>query len=470
MNNKSDFENDSRSTDSGVDALADVQRRESMKLIGKLALLSTPATQLLFSQRASAAAPAALPVASTSAEVKPQDAWQAYCREINDFREWMHAQPYAKHPMVRAQADYLAQQMPGVAFMLYGASNTGYPLIRAESFFTPLMYNNVFPNPDFLYRYVFLDGARSYRMWGKLGTARTFNDVQIFTSFFGSKESLTEPISGTQHFSIFDYADRDGSFEIFIGPDVPANKGIRLNPKHHGVFFAFRELFMDWTKDTRMDISIELLGDISYPIVYDETEMAERAMSSARFLNFQRKTFEFSWKVALGDGVWHKFKAVPHVAASSDEVGANPVAHYLYLPYDFAEDEALVIELAPPKCTYWGTQIMDLWQQTQDYSFHQSSLNKAQAVVDNDGVFRLVLAHRDPGVPNWIDPVAFAPGILVHRIYEAQGPVVLPSVKRVALADVRKELPASTAVVTPEQRKIQLKARAHASLSRYGYF
>ena len=32
-----------------------------------------------------------------------------------------------------------------------------------------------------------------------------------------------------------------------------------------------------------------------------------------------------------------------------------------------------------------------------------SSLNGWQSRVDPDGVIRLVVAHRDPGVPNWLD-------------------------------------------------------------------
>lgn len=394
------------------------------------------------------------------------DAWQTYHEELNGFREWMLAQPYAKHPIVRAQAEFLAQQMPGAAYMYYGASHTGYPLIRTDSFLVPLLYTRGFPNPDFIYRYVFLDGARNYRMWGKLGTARTFNDIHLFTSFFGGKEKIT----ANQNFSVFDYADADGSFEMFLGPDVPADKGIALHPENHGAFFAMRELLQDWGNETRMSISIELLGDVQDPVVFDEAEMAERALKSARYIHYQRSHIEAQWKVALGDGVWHTFKQVPHVTESMDKLGANPVAQYFYLPYDIAEDEALVIEMVTPKCIYWGTQLMDMWEQTLDYSFHQSSLNGTQVVKDDDGVVRLVLAHRDPGVPNWVDAVAPAPGTLVYRVYEAQHAVAVPTVKRVKLADVRKELPVNTPVVTPEQRKTQLKARAQASLGRFGYF
>lgn len=451
-------------TNPGSGGIADSQRREAMKLVGAAALLAGPTSPAVLG---SEQALAAVPTAPTSkSPVKSQEAWKVFHNEIDEFRAWLLSQPFAESSMARAQAEYLSIQMPSMTFMYYGGSHTGYPLIRTDSFFVPLLYTTGFPNPDFVYRFVFLDGARPYRMWGKLGSARLFNNVQMFSAFFGS----AEPMIGTQTFSVFDYADDDGSFEILLGPDVPADKGIRLNPAHHGMFLAFREAIVDWGNDTRMEISIELLDDVYDPIVFDEDEMAERILSSARFMGRRRKTLETNWNVALGDGVWHKFKQLPHVEESTNKLGANPLARYLYLPYDFPDDEALVIEMIVPDCAYWGTQMMDMWMQSLDYSFHQSSLNKAQCQPDDDGVLRLVVAHRDPGVPNWIDPVAQAPGVLVYRVYDTKDEVQVPTVKRLKLADVRKELPGTTVVVAADQRKQQLKARARRSLGRYGYF
>ncbi len=46
------------------------------------------------------------------------------------------------------------------------------------------------------------------------------------------------------------------------------------------------------------------------------------------------------------------------------------------------------------------------WWETVDYARHQSSLNGHQAVVDDDGTLRVVIAHKDPGVANWLDTTA----------------------------------------------------------------
>lgn len=459
-----DFNGDNDATNPGSDGNLDSQRRDTMKLISTAAL--SVATAGLTTPSAEAASAAELSSVTSYSSAKSQEAWKVFHNEIDEFRAWLLSQPFAESSMARAQAEYLSVQMPSMTFMYYGGSHTGYPLIRTDSFFVPLLYTTGFPNPDFIYRFVFLDGARPYRLWGKLGSARLFNNVQMFSAFFGS----AEPMIGTQTFSVFDYADDDGSFEILLGPDVPADKGIRLNPAHHGMFLAFREAIVDWGNDTRMEISIELLDDVYDPIVFDEDEMAERILSSARFIGRRRMTLETNWKVALGDGVWHMFKQLPHVEESTNKLGANPLARYLYLPYDFPVDEALVIEMIVPDCAYWGTQMMDMWMQSLDYSFHQSSLNKSQCQPDDDGVLRLVVAHRDPGVPNWIDPVAPSAGVLVYRVYDPKGEVLIPTVKRIKLADARNELPKSTQVVTAEQRKQNLKVRSRASLGRYGYF
>jgi len=436
----------------------DSQRREAMKLVGTAALMTAPTGSVLLASQPAAASP--------SSSHGAQQAWQDFQAEANRFREWMLSQPFANSPLIRAQADYLAMQLPSFTFMYHGGSHTDYPLIRTDSFFVPMLYTTGFPNPDFIYRHVFLNGARRYRMWGKLGSARHMNNVQVFTAFFGSKD----PMIGLQNFSIFDYAKDDGSFEFLLGPDVPDDRGIRLKPECPEMFLAFREVMLDWGNETRMEIYIEMLDEATASITFGEAEMIERLNSSTRWIARRQKTLEDTWELAIGDGVWHKMKALEHTAENTNKHGANAIAYYNYLPYDFPEDEALILEFKSINCTYWGTQMMDMWMQTLDFSFRQSSLNKAQSALDEDGVYRMVISHRDPGVPNWIDTVAPVPGILVFRVYGAKEAFELPTVKRVALADLRSNLPAGTGVITPEQRKALLQKRSRDSLGRYGYF
>ena len=83
--------------------------------------------------------------------------------------------------------------------------------------------------------------------------------------------------------------------------------------------------------------------------------------------------------------------------------------------YRVAPDEALVIEVPVPRAKYWSIDLCNFWLESLDYANHQSSLNGHQAVVDPDGVFRAVVAHDDPGVPNWLDPVGHGEGSMIYR-------------------------------------------------------
>ena len=154
-------------------------------------------------------------------------------------------------------------------------------------------------------------------------------------------------------------------------------------------------------------------------------------------------------------------------ALGGRQQGGSPLGHWFMMVYDIQPDEALVVEMPAVAARYWGIQLASVWGQTTDYSYHQSSLNCAQARLDADGRFRAVIALRDPGVPNWLDPAGLPLGSAVLRFYKADE-VVAPGVTRVPLAALRRHLPPDTPAVTPAQRRTQLDARRAASLRRYG--
>ena len=53
--------------------------------------------------------------------------------------------------------------------------------------------------------------------------------------------------------------------------------------------------------------------------------------------------------------------------------------------------------------------------QTLDYETRTISLNRAQAVQDAEGNFEIVVAHRDPGRPNWLDTEGRPYGLMFWR-------------------------------------------------------
>jgi hypothetical protein len=61
--------------------------------------------------------------------------------------------------------------------------------------------------------------------------------------------------------------------------------------------------------------------------------------------------------------------------------------------------------------------------QTYDYLNRRVSLNRRQTHIAPDGSFRMVLAHRDPGVPNWLDTEGRTQGRLFWRFLLPEEPL-----------------------------------------------
>ena len=87
-------------------------------------------------------------------------------------------------------------------------------------------------------------------------------------------------------------------------------------------------------------------------------------------------------------------------------------------------------------------------------------------MVDPDGRVRIVLSVKDPGVRNWIDPSGFPKAFAQWRWYLSDRYLV-PETKLVPLEDLRRHLPATTATVSPEERRVHLAARRHEVGRRY---
>ena len=80
---------------------------------------------------------------------------------------------------------------------------------------------------------------------------------------------------------------------------------------------------------------------------------------------------------------------------------------------------------------------------------------------------RLVIAHDDPGVHNWLDTQGFSDGNLTYRNLMSQNPATFCT-KLVKRAKLREQLPADTAMVTAEERAAMLLERYRAIKLRYG--
>jgi len=309
------------------------------------------------------------------------------------------------------------------------------------------------PNADGVYTNVPLRGDAVYEVTGRKGSVHWLN-FQVTAGWFGTDAPMrvVSEVSDDQ----LDVA-ADGSFTLILGG--PQRERNWLPLAADASMLTIRQFFYDWDAETRAEVEIRRLGARREPEAPEPADFAKRLDLVASILS---ATADFGPKRAML-GRKHMANAFGPPAGAGNQLGINrnvySGGHFVLGP-----DEALIVEVRPPeKCRYWGVQLGSFWMEPIDYANHQSSLNGRQAVLDPDGVFRAVVSARDPGVPNWLDTADHPEGAMLFRWLECDdGP--RPAAKKVAFAEVRKALPASTPTVTPAQRaEILSRRRAHVA-------
>jgi hypothetical protein len=105
--------------------------------------------------------------------------------------------------------------------------------------------------------------------------------------------------------------------------------------------------------------------------------------------------------------------------------------------------------------------------ESPDNQHRQTSVAHTHAHVDADGRFRCVLAHRDPGTPNWLDVGGHRRGFMFYRWLRPEGEMPTPTAEVVALDDVRAHLPDDHPVLDQAARDEQLAARRRWYAGRF---
>ena len=106
--------------------------------------------------------------------------------------------------------------------------------------------------------------------------------------------------------------------------------------------------------------------------------------------------------------------------ATSTAAGGDPNIIYYHSHWALAPDQVLLIEVTPPECEHWNFQLNNYWMESLDYAHYQIHTNKHLAHYEEDGSVRIIVAHRDPGLPNWINTTGHASGTMCFRWIRAK--------------------------------------------------
>jgi hypothetical protein len=323
-------------------------------------------------------------------------------------------------------------------------------------------------NPDCNYSWARVRGDAEYRIAGWRGTARHL-EFQVNTGHmgdgnvpaFGGGDRAWRTVSFLSGDALD--CDAEGGFEIALGGAPRERNWLALDVDASHVLV--RQYFDDWERERPAAFSIERVG-ARYP---RPAITAERLAAHLGTLH--------TWLEA-GLASWDKMSRLLLSLESnsllvfdvSDDVD-RPGLHgqsYGMGPFACEPDEAVVIEFTPPRCRMWSVALCNFWFESLEFGQRQTSLNGHWAELDPDGVFRGVIAHEDPGIPNWIDTEGNTRGTLAVRfLYAEQTP--RPVLSRVKFADLLDHLPAGTRRIGAEERSAVLARRNRALQRRYGY-
>ena len=101
---------------------------------------------------------------------------------------------------------------------------------------------------------------------------------------------------------------------------------------------------------------------------------------------------------------------------SNAEIGFAAVDNaYLQTRYELGPDQVLLMRGRFPRCRFANVVLWNHRLQTPPYRYRRVSLNRRQTRVEADGSFTMAIAHRDPGLPNWLDAAGQRTGMIFWR-------------------------------------------------------
>ena len=263
-------------------------------------------------------------------------------------------------------------------------------------------------NPDNYYQTAAIRGDFDYRI-----SARR-NSVKYLS--FGTQAGHYGQGGGmppTGHIEVGEIeVDANGCFELILSSKPHEKNWLAMTPAS-GTLIV-RQTFLDRENELPADLSIERINcadDDKRPTpltpaqIDDGLKSASTLVAGAAmlFAKWARDFKKHSNTLPMFD---------PEVSLAA---GGDPNIVYYHSHWALADNQALLIEVMPPQCEHWNFQLNNYWMESLDYRYHTIHTNMHLAHYEQDGCIRLVVAHEDPGLPNWLDTAGHSSGTMCFR-------------------------------------------------------
>lgn len=378
-------------------------------------------------------------------------AWSQLLSRLNDAARTVEAEPASRNRIDTAAGirHLLVLLAAGIDEALRFDPD---PALRVQRTSTDDIVTWGMECPDCLYTRAALRGGESYRLYGNRGTAR-YVGLQTMNGITATANELVDELE----------TDPDGNFEVVLSAsERPRRAGNWMPIEGEHPTLTVRHFFYDWDTEVASSLRIERLGDPARATALPVDFHSAVTRQLATLGDFVADNLAFFLQFGAA--------APPNgflPAIDRTDMGAAAENRPVIGRWELQPGQALIVEVEPPHGVYWSFSIGNPWWETIHYGRHQSSLNAHQAAVDSDGLVRVVLCDRDPGIANWLDTAGHSNGPIILRCVRTET-APTPTTRVAPFDAIRAELPSDTRQVNPEERAAILAARRRAVHERFG--
>ena len=284
-----------------------------------------------------------------------------------------------------------------------------------------------------------LDPNRRYVIRGRMQHEAYIS----FTVYTGKAEGdWNDGVISAMNHTEFEIAP-DGSFEIPIASEPsPGSLTMELGKPNCVISRHYWEGEVCGMADSanRVELAIECLDEPGYPRPLGPDRLANKLGAAMNFIKGQTldrpvnpdPSKQPEWFSLVPNQLPKPMQWVPSEGGGAGAVDNAYCAGLVVL----APDQALVVKGRWPECVYANVMFWNRFQQAPDYRYRPASLNRKQMKADAEGRFRFIVAHEDPGVPNWIDTEGHMAGTLYWRFLLPKGELEQPLCEVVSLASL----------------------------------
>ncbi len=264
-------------------------------------------------------------------------------------------------------------------------------------------------NPDNFYFTAAISDAYEYRIFGK---RNNIGYLAFGTQIGHYGQGGAMPTGGYLEASDIEMDDPEGHFEIFLSTEKKGKNWLPMVPGT--ATLVVRQTLFDRTRELPAELDIECISTSSgagCPAPLTPLKLDEGLKSASTLVAGASMLFA-SWVKGFQKHSNQLPRFDPEVSLRA---GGDPNIAYYHSHWALAKDEALVIEVTPPECEYWNFQLSNFWMESLDYRYHRIHTNKYLAEYEPDGSVRIIVAHEDPGLPNWLETTGHDQGTMCFR-------------------------------------------------------